>query len=67
MFCETIQPSWTNFKPRLFAVYFVGVTARNVYDIWLPQSDSVVRVRYVVLEESHFFNPERRSNRRRAF
>ena len=44
-------------QPRAFIGYLVGYDSTNIYRIWLPTQDKVIRTRDVTFNETTFYDP----------
>ena len=51
-------PKTQKLDPRAFIGYLVGYDSTNIYRIWVPSKDKVVRTRDVLFDEEQFYDPE---------
>lgn len=47
------------FNPKAWIGYLVGYESTNIYRIWLPRGDKVIRTRDVIFNEKEFFSGNR--------
>lgn len=50
-------PRLEKLAPRAYIGYLVGYNSTNIYRIWIPSRDEVVRTRDVTFDETKFYDP----------
>jgi hypothetical protein len=53
-------PRAEKLQSRAFIGYLVGIDSRNIYRIWLPRQNKIVRTRDVVFQEDEFYKADTR-------
>ncbi len=48
-------PKLEKLQPRAHIGYFVGYSSRNIYRIWVPSKDEVIRIRDVSFDETTYY------------
>jgi hypothetical protein len=54
---KEVRPKTDKFDPRALKGYLVGFEASNIYRVWIPATDRVVRTRDVKIDESKRYEP----------
>ena len=52
--------------PRALIGYLVGYDSTNIFRVWVPQQNKVIRVRNATIDESKLFDPFETVFRRRT-
>ncbi|CAD6505921.1 BgTH12-06853 [Blumeria graminis f. sp. triticale] len=50
-------PRLKKMQPRALIGYLVGYDSRNIYRVWMPSKEKVIRTRDVVFNDDLFYNP----------
>jgi len=53
-------PRTQKFEPRAAIGYLVGYDSSNIFRIWIPETDRVIRTRDVIFDESIIYDPQRK-------
>ena len=51
-------PKSEKLKPRAHIGYLVGYDSTNIFRIWIPSKQRVIRTRDVTFDKTLFYNPE---------
>jgi hypothetical protein len=54
---KEVRPKTDKFDPKALKGYLVGFEASNIYRVWIPATDRVVRTRDVKIDESKRYEP----------